>query len=495
MVVQGNTPACADRYNCAEWSCAAGTVSAVTEGRPPDVRDSLSELEQRLLELERELRADATSDASIARQRVPVPRPPHTPIERREPVAAGAPARETGGPPLEPNPGAGSGGRGATTHEDPASPDLAPLVYETQRRVDSLRDTLDGLTGASDRLREVAQVVVEDHGRALVRLQRATAWQRAQAVGIVAEPEAGAREEAIGAGAVLDEPPVEAPPEPVAAPGQPDDLRRRAARGRRRLLWWILAPLIVAAGLGTALLIYGGDDETPSPTSVPGASSRIALDVDLGPDREAFVSVPGTRPASDIGPEADLCDGVVGAAVVLRTAADESLPRCSGLVTIADGTVSARALAERGGSGERPCVNADQVSSLAATRRDTRLTEARQRSVRGALTKARRRIRGASLTASERVGTLAQAAYEAGRAFDSRRRLRLYAVRKRAGTKCIVPGRDDVAAGRYPLATRIELLTRARNAKQPAVQRAAVAIDNITSRPAPIDATVLRRAR
>ena len=58
---------------------------------------------------------------------------------------------------------------------DPADPGLAPLVYETQRRVDALRDTLDGLSGASDRLREVAQVVVEDHGRALVRLERATA--------------------------------------------------------------------------------------------------------------------------------------------------------------------------------------------------------------------------------------------------------------------------------------------------------------------------------
>ena len=37
-------------------------------------------------------------------------------------------------------------------------------------------------------------------------------------------------------------------------------------------------------------------------------------------------------------------------------------------------------------------------------------------------------------------------------------------------------------------------MTRTRNAKLPAVQRAAVAIDNITSRPAPVDATVLRRS-
>ena len=212
-------------------------------------------------------------------------------------------------------------------------------------------------------------------------------------------------------------------------------------------------PLVVLAGLGPALLLFSGDDGAPRPaSSIPGSSSRIALDVNLGNDADAFASVPGTRPASDIGPEADLCDGVVGAAVVLRTAADEPLPRCGGLVTIADGTVSARALAERGGKGKRRCVNADQASSIAATRRDARRTAARQRAVRRGIAKSRRQTRGAGLTASERVGTLAEAAFDAGRAYDVRNGVRLYAVRKRAGTKCIVPGRDDVAAGRYPLA-------------------------------------------
>jgi hypothetical protein len=451
--------------------------------------------------------------------------------------------------------GEGPPGRALPDADDPR-PDLAPLVRETQRRVDSLRDTLEGLTGASDRLREVAQVMVEDHGRALVRLERAT-WQRSHAPEYAPEPPAGAyepaREEAAlappeeaapappeeaaareavaaferareeeralrrgreeaRAGARVGEPPRDVRAEPaaerVAAPIQPQPaaepmLRPEPAaaaqppraRGRRRWLWWVVAPLLIAAGLATALLIFGGDDEAPGPGSTPGASSRIALDVDLGRARDAFESVPGTRPASDIGPEADLCDGVVGAAVVLRTAADRTLPRCSGLVTIADGTVSARALAARGGSGGRPCVNADQASALAATRRNTRLTDARQRSVQRAIAGARRETLGAGLTASERVATIAEAAYDAGRRFDARRNLRLYAVRLRADTECVVPGRDDVASGRYPLATRIELLTRARNAKLPAVQRAAVAIDNITSRPAPIDATVLRGSR
>ena len=97
-----------------------------------------------------------------------------------------------------------------------APPDLAPLLHETQRRVDSLRDTLDGLTGASDRLREVAQVVVEDHGRALVRLERATASQRAQAAGLASEHELVPREAAAAAAVVAEPPP--APPEPTAAP-------------------------------------------------------------------------------------------------------------------------------------------------------------------------------------------------------------------------------------------------------------------------------------
>ena len=286
-------------------------------------------------------------------------------------------------------------------------------------------------------------------------------------------------------------------PEPPALEPQPEALHEEPTRRRAapRWLWWVLAPLLIAAGVATAVLLFGDDDGVAPPASVPGSSSRIALDADLGPDADAFDAVPGTRPASDIGPEADLCDGVVGAAVVLRTSADESLPRCDGLITLSDGTVSARALAEPRGGGGRPCVNADQVSSVASSRRDPRLTLARQRAIRGAVDNARRQTRSSGLTPAERVGALSSAAYEAGRRFDAQRRLRLLAVRERAGSACVVPGRDDVASGRYPLATRIELLTRAGNARQPSVQRAAVAIDNLTSGPAPIDATVLRRAR
>ena len=58
-----------------------------------------------------------------------------------------------------------------------------------------------------------------------------------------------------------------------------------------------------------------------------------------------------------------------------------------------------------------------------------------------------------------------------------------------------MPGRDDVASGRYPLANRIELIATEATRALPAVERAAVVIDNMTSGPAPINATVVRRTR
>ena len=48
-------------------------------------------------------------------------------------------------------------------------------LAEVRRRMATLRTTLDGLAATGERLRGVAQVVVEDHGRALVRLERAAA--------------------------------------------------------------------------------------------------------------------------------------------------------------------------------------------------------------------------------------------------------------------------------------------------------------------------------
>ncbi len=488
----------------AERSCAAGTFRRVEEGRPPDVRDSLSELERRLLELERELRADALSDAGAARQgpsaarRAPhgeppvqaereplAPRTATGTVEAPAPVASG-PGDAAASPTWPPGPAA------------PAAPDVGPLVEETQRRVDSLRNSLDGLTGASDRLREVAQTVVEDHGRALVRLERATAQQRAQLPPTFDEsaPQAPLTDVPVAEAPAVDESRVEEPPS--EEPTTPDDVRDAPPPRRRRgWLWLLLGPLLIAAGVITALVLYGDDEQpaTPTTTTLPGASARIALALDLGPDAQAFDTVPGTRDASDIGALADLCDGVVGAAVVVRAAADNAPPPCEGLVTVTDGSASALALAERAGRGRRSCVDAADVPTIAASRPDRTLTAARSRAVRRAETTARQRTRGAGLTAAERVGTIHTAAYEAGRRFDAQRRLRLLAVRARPGSACVVPGRDDVASGRYPLADRIELIATEATRALPAVERAAVVIDNMTSGPAPINATVVRRAR
>ena len=386
------------------------------EGRPPDVRDSLSELEQRLLELERELRADALSDAGAARKgssaahREPLGEPPVqaereplTPgaatgtVETPAPVTSGRGDVETPSPP--PGPAA------------PAAPDVGPLVEETQRRVDSLRNSLDGLTGASDRLREVAQTVVEDHGRALVRLERATTQQRAQLPPAFDEsaPQAPLTEVPVAEAPAADESRVEESPveeTPPEEPTTPDDVRgTRPPRRRRGWLWLLLGPLLIAAGVITALVLYGDDEQpvTPTTTTLPGASARIALALDLGPDAQAFDTVPGTRDASDIGALADLCDGVVGAAVVVRVAADNAPPPCEGLVTVTDGSASALALAERAGRGRRACVDAADVPTIAASRPDRTLTAARSRAVRRAETSARQRTRGSGLTAAERV--------------------------------------------------------------------------------------------
>ena len=198
----------------------------------------------------------------------------------------------------------GSSGRAATPAGRPsqqraaprprpaaASPDLAPLVYETQRRVDALRDTLDGLTGASDRLREVAQVVVEDHGRALVRLERATPAQRARAQpgrraaeAAIAEPRA---RRGAGAAVAVAEPRTSSPPEPRAdvAAGRPS--RRRAGAteagraGARRptgaSLWWIArrrCSWLAGSREPRCCSSAATTRRRDAPSSVPGSDAR-----------------------------------------------------------------------------------------------------------------------------------------------------------------------------------------------------------------------------
>jgi hypothetical protein len=489
------------------------------EDEPPrDVRESLSELEQRLLELERELRSDAARDAGAARSRSPVPRPPsggaatiaaERPVaERRAPAAPAQQATTAGAAAGTPGPGAPS------AHGDPAR-QMGPLVDETRRKVDALRDTLDGLTGASDRLREIAQVVVEDHGRALVRLERATAQQvraaRADEAEWVAPP---ATEPAVAAAPAAATPPPTVPTAaPVEMPGTPAPAADTAAgaepptdkaeapavseRGPRRgrWLWGGLAALLAGAAVAAVVVIADRDEPQQTTPTVPGSMSRIALTPELGPDTSAFESVPGTRPASDAGAVNDLCDGLVGAAVVVRPSGGDEVPPCQGLVTVASGTLSALALAERSDGRKRSCVDAADVPSIAADRPNRRLTAGRETAVQRATTRAQRANEGSTLTPGERVGRVHTAAFEAGRAFDARNDLRLLAVRKAEGGTCVVPGRDDVASGRYPLANRIELLARQDSLDQLAVDRAAVAIGHLTSGPAPISATVLRSER
>ena len=98
---------------------------------PRDVRDTLTELERRLLELERELRSSAAEDAATGAGSPPGPLPP--------------------GAPLPPAPASAPG---------PADPAVEQLAADARERLAALRASLEGLEGASDRLRETAQTVV-----------------------------------------------------------------------------------------------------------------------------------------------------------------------------------------------------------------------------------------------------------------------------------------------------------------------------------------------
>ncbi|MCD6726779.1 MAG: hypothetical protein LT070_06015 [Solirubrobacteraceae bacterium] len=180
---------------------------------PRDVRETLGELERRLLELERELRADASRDAAAA-ESAGVAAPP-VPPEAGGQVAAPAPAVTE----VPPHPGeapAAAAGTPVPAYGSGPAPEVETLLGVTRARIEALRDSLEGLSGASDRLRETAQTVVEDHGRALVRLERATA---AAAAASSAEARTAPPPEPVG--------------EPVAEPRAPAAAARAAPPAER----------------------------------------------------------------------------------------------------------------------------------------------------------------------------------------------------------------------------------------------------------------------
>lgn len=402
----------------------------MADDEPRDVRDTLGELERRLLDLERELRADAAQDA-----------------------ASGAPGAPVGAPPSQPR-------AAAPAAVAVVAPGVEALAGDARARVDALRDSLDGLVGASDRLRETAQTVVEDHGRALVRLDRAAATQAPAAHAGPAEP---------------------APAAAGVAGGSP----RGGGIGRRGVL--VLAGCgLLLAGLIAGLALSGG--RTTTPTTRPAAAQPLLV-MSGTPD----LGVPSPRGVASSQEALDaLCAGRARAALVVS--ANGFAAPCFDIVSVAHETLSARALAipiPPGGGGRR-CVSLGAVDALVRTRTDPVLTARRRAGVADArrVAVASARIDSMPPTGVVRAGRTAQV--NAGAEFDRGRGLRLLGVSARPGAPCVSPAGAALARGSYPLTSRLTLVATTATAGSPAVLAVRDAMSAALGGAVPVAATVLR---
>lgn len=420
-----------------------------------DVRESLGDLERRLLDLERELRTDASEDAT---------------------VAAGAPAptaKGKGKRAEDAAPAAEEGGGGVAAPPAPP-PDIDLFAQDARAKVAALRDTLDGLSSATDRLRETAQTVVEDHGRALVRLERATGAPASIVIPTAAPaPVAPATE---------PEPPAEKPepiepeatpvpaPEPEPGASVPTIPPRPELPQLPPLPWRrILAALVAIAilGLGYALL-FGGGGEKPKPP--PGPSGIAATDAAITAAGGGIGAIPDLRTGVGADVRRDLCSGRTAAAIDVVTPGG-TVWTCPGIRQVAAPVLVAGGFARQTARG-RTCVSVPSAPALDRLRRDTRLTARRDEAVRRA---ARRQ------------------AYAAGAAFDRRNRLTLLDGAPAPGEPCVAATPENLKNGTYPLSTRLILYALDDSADSAEVRQAASRLRAYFSGTPPLYAIVLTK--
>jgi hypothetical protein len=156
---------------------------------PGDPRDLLATLEEKLRNLENELRASAAraapaSDRDAAppsdrldRLSAPHDDAPPAPAAAPQPPAA-APSPPPEPLPVAPQPPAAPPPAAAAPPPPPPSPVAAELLAAARREADELRGIVEALVGAADELRVLARTVAADHAGALLRLQRAAAAAR-----------------------------------------------------------------------------------------------------------------------------------------------------------------------------------------------------------------------------------------------------------------------------------------------------------------------------
>ncbi|HMS61067.1 MAG TPA: hypothetical protein PKD63_02230 [Solirubrobacteraceae bacterium] len=432
------------------------------DGEQRDVRESLGDLERRLLDLERELRTDASEDATVA---AGAPAPTTKGKGKRAERAAPAPEEGGGGVAAPPAP----------------PPDIDLFAQDARAKVAALRDTLDGLSTATDRLRETAQTVVEDHGRALVRLERATGAPAAIVIP-AATPAPPAAPVEPPKPPEPPEPPAEAPvaaepgpaaPEPEPEP-EPDastpTLPPRPELPQLPPLPWrrILAALVAIAilGLGYALLFGGGGE----PKAPPGPSGIAATDAAITAAGGGIGAIPDLRTGVEGDVRSDLCSGRTAAAIDVVTPGG-AVWKCPGIRQVAAPVLVASGFARQTARG-RTCVSVPSAPGLDQRRRDARLTARRDEAVRRAARKQ---------------------AYAAGAAFDRRNGLTLLDGAPAPGEPCIAATPRNLRTGSYPLSTRLILYALADSAESAEVRQAAARLRSYFSGTPPLYAIVLTK--
>ena len=411
---------------------------------------------------------------------------------RRCAGAAAAPrARRPRPPSREPR-----GGGGVAAPPAPP-PDIDLFAQDARAKVAALRETLDGLTNATDRLRETAQTVVEDHGRALVRLERATGAPVADRDPVAAAappPRRGRRPTAAGSPAASRAEPE--PPPPRAA-------RARARRGRRapeprspkrapapaarrhpagRPSCPRLPPLPVAPRSSPC----ARRDRGPRPRLLADLRRRrrrarkkrrrdptgiAATDSAITAAGGGISAIPQLRTGADADVRRDVCRGRIAAGDRRRDAGRHGWS-CPGIRQVAAPVLVASGFARKGTRG-RTCVSVpsapalDQLPPRPGADRAPRRGGAPRRRASAAF------AAGHGVRQAQRPDA-ARRRRRPGRAVHRRRR------------------RRTLRDGSYPLSTRLILYATAASADTPEVRQAAARLRSYFAGTPPLYAIVLR---
>ncbi|MEI6792458.1 MAG: hypothetical protein WCK97_04395 [Actinomycetes bacterium] len=276
--------------------------------------------------------------------------------------------------------------------------------------------------------------------------------------------------------------------EPKAAAGNQDSGGPGNNGPRKRPSGLLTAGLGAAAVLALVLIAVIASSSGNAPNSTAGSSQLVLAAGVANSDGALVISkLSGVRAArGDAAAEA--CAGTAGAALVIVQPAPRTVG-CAGLQQLLTMTVSATAIAERGGS--RRCLSAAQVTSR-LRRPASRLTRQRASHVLKARQDAAMKAKTAGASAAASLNAQRRAAAVSGAKFDSVNHLSLAKVRNATGA-CVAPSDVALRSGAYPLSLRVALLARPDSALNANVTEAEAKLRIALSGAVPVEAAVAGR--